>query len=312
MRSICCEYEEAIWEHAHTGEALSEDAQRHIERCPECARAQIEASRLSTVFPAISDVPPAPDCRSAVMARISGPARRFSFAWTYACAAVLVAAVGLAYVVRPGIQHGGPATEVTATRTQSPPAGTPGSDRVAVRPVAPSNGVGLSKYVGPGFAIPDPSSRVCNPPSHVPAKRTARNNSRPPKARRQLPVVIAIVPPAPITELKDTTPSPIKADMPATGGASFPTPRPPSPDPRHLAADTRPVAIAVVTWPSASDQPADNYAYSYTERDPDTGAVTDCSVKRSGNSIDIRMEVKPEKKNPPVRGSVDYEPNSNA
>ncbi|MCL5102779.1 MAG: hypothetical protein M1133_01520 [Armatimonadetes bacterium] len=319
MRNKCCEYEEAIWEHARNGAALSEDAQRHIERCSECDRALREAQRLSGVMRDSDSVPPFPDCRSAVMARISAPARRFNFAWTYACAAVLVAAVGLAYVIRPGV----PATEVTATKTQSPPTGT----RIALGNREQGTGNRRDRAVRPRFEPRTQVPRALAPTQHPAMHRRVAISESPPQsqsgiskslhvrpsnARQHHPVVVAAAPPAPIAELKANIAGPVKLDMPTTGGVGLAPPQPPTSSSQPLADDTRPVAIAVVTWPSASDQPADNYAYSYTQRDPDTGAVTDCSVKRSGNSIDIRMEVKPEKKEPPIRGSVDCETNSNA
>jgi len=79
------------------------------------------------------------------------------------------------------------------------------------------------------------------------------------------------------------------------------TPAPP------VTAANRPVAIAIVTWPSQAEQESDTQSYSYTDRDARTGQTTECRVKRSGDSVEIYMESKPEAKQPPVKGSIGYE-----
>lgn len=83
-------------------------------------------------------------------------------------------------------------------------------------------------------------------------------------------------------------PAPIDAQTPAPSG-------------------DRPVAIAVVTWPSARDEQQDSYSYGYKDSDTATGKTTECRVKRSGNSVEIYMESKPEAKELPVKGSVENE-----
>jgi hypothetical protein len=72
----------------------------------------------------------------------------------------------------------------------------------------------------------------------------------------------------------------------------------------------RPIALAVVTWPTSIDPT--NYSYAYTERDSQTGTVTRCLVSRSGNSIEIELIAEPETPEPPVKGSVDYESDPSA
>ena len=74
----------------------------------------------------------------------------------------------------------------------------------------------------------------------------------------------------------------------------------------------RPVAIAIVTWPSQTEQESDTYSYGYTSRDTRTGETTECRVKRSGDSVEIYMESKPEAKQSPVKGSIGYETKPNA
>ena len=75
-----------------------------------------------------------------------------------------------------------------------------------------------------------------------------------------------------------------------------------------MPADTeRPVAIAIVTWPSAKDRQTDSYTYGYKDRDIASGKTTECRVKRSGDSVEIYMESKPAAEQPPVKGSVEHE-----
>lgn len=71
-----------------------------------------------------------------------------------------------------------------------------------------------------------------------------------------------------------------------------------------------PLAVAMVTWPSAG-RPADTYDYAYTNRDTTTGHTTECRVKRSGNSVEIYLESKPPAPAPPVKGSLDYDTTPN-
>lgn len=74
----------------------------------------------------------------------------------------------------------------------------------------------------------------------------------------------------------------------------------------------RPVAVAMATWPSASNQNQDSSDYSYVTRDPATGSTTECRVKRSGNTVEIYLESKPAAPQPPVKGSLDHETVPNA
>jgi len=99
-----------------------------------------------------------------------------------------------------------------------------------------------------------------------------------------------------------------------------PTPRPdnavavaePTPDVKKapveiIPANDRPIAIAIVKWPSKEEQDSDTYSYGYTNRDVRTGQTTECRVKRSGDSVEIYMESKPEANTPPMKGSIGYE-----
>lgn len=69
----------------------------------------------------------------------------------------------------------------------------------------------------------------------------------------------------------------------------------------------RPVAIAVVHWSTPVDTPDNSYSYNYSDKDTTTGEVTKCSVKRTGDTVEIRLESEPEIKHPSERGSIYYE-----
>jgi hypothetical protein len=99
VRSRCYAFEEAIWEHARTGTELSADAMDHIHNCDRCALAVREARRVLGAILDTDCVPPTPDCRQAVMARISPAERRPRLAWSYAFAGVALAAVAVGGVV---------------------------------------------------------------------------------------------------------------------------------------------------------------------------------------------------------------------
>ena len=73
----------------------------------------------------------------------------------------------------------------------------------------------------------------------------------------------------------------------------------------------RPIAVVEVSWPDPNDQKPDEYSYSYIEKDEKTGKVTNCSVERSGDSLEIYMEAEPASDQSPTKGSMNYETNTN-
>ena len=91
MRHECETAEDAIWEHARAGQALPAEVRRHVHECAECARAASEANRILALMTEAGSVPASPDCREAVMARISGT--RCRPVWAYAFASVILVAV---------------------------------------------------------------------------------------------------------------------------------------------------------------------------------------------------------------------------
>lgn len=71
-----------------------------------------------------------------------------------------------------------------------------------------------------------------------------------------------------------------------------------------------PVAAVIVTG-IVNDQSPD-MSYGYRERDPVTGVTTECSVTRTGDSIEIHMESTPAGDPQPVKGSLSHENTNNA
>jgi hypothetical protein len=90
MKYQCDRIADEIWDHA--GEDLPADIAEHIAACPDCGRVADEARKLLPMMQAASCVPDAPDCRSAVMERIS-PRSGFRPVWAYALASVLLITV---------------------------------------------------------------------------------------------------------------------------------------------------------------------------------------------------------------------------
>lgn len=80
-------------------------------------------------------------------------------------------------------------------------------------------------------------------------------------------------------------------------------PIPAAPEPAARYDENAPVALVVVSGPTTEP----SGGYGYTQTDTETGRVTNCSVTRTGNSIEIYLESTPGEDTPPVKGSLDYE-----
>ncbi len=92
MEYKCDLISDEIWDRARAGESLPGETVEHIAACPRCRRAADEAASIvPMVRLAASCVPQAPDCRSAVMDRIS-PRPVWRSAWALAAASVLLVA----------------------------------------------------------------------------------------------------------------------------------------------------------------------------------------------------------------------------
>jgi len=91
-----------------------------------------------------------------------------------------------------------------------------------------------------------------------------------------------------------------------------PTPKThhPSPATQPRSPEPRAVAAVYVTWPEGNET-ADQ-SYSYMERNAETGETTTCSVKRSGDKVEIYIESTPGGPELPVKGSIENESKINA
>ena len=207
-------------------------------------------------------VPEAPDCRSAVMERISAPARGRPVAWAYVFATVVVAIVGT-WVLMPHVQRQSSVVKVVKTIPPSP-------RQIVHHVVKP--------------AIEKPQAVIEKRVATAPRPRRVHVALTPKQVSKPNEVIV----------------------MPQPQPTVVQTPAPP------ITSANRPVAIAIVTWPSQRDQSSDTYSYGYVKRDTATGQTTECRVKRSGDSVEIYMESKPEAEEPPVKGSLEHAAKPNA
>ena len=195
---------------------------------------------------------------------------RMRLSWAYALAAVLIAVVGCIALL-PHPTSNPKAIHVANRQTTTVRQATKHTSKpTAIIAVAPTT-----------------SQAAVKTPTH-----------RAYRARKQLTAHIAPRPTVKQSEVArvPSAPAPIKATAQQPLTAAHPSPPP--------------VAIAIITWPSAKNAAADSYSYAYTDRDTATGKTTECRVKRSGDSVQIYMESKPEEKEAPTKGSIDHETNN--
>jgi hypothetical protein len=232
-----------------------------------------QRDRLRELLQAADRVPPAPDCRDAVMAGIGERRTRLRLAWVYACAALLIF-IGIGV----GVGLRGPvAPRRHSVVVKAPPVHRPAQvqEQVAEEPPQSPTLVAVRQHNEPA-----------QQPDRVVRKKTLVANMRHPKRDGREPEPAPIVP-------KPSVPD-VVVQKPAPAGAQ-----------------DKPVALVLVTFPSGETKP--DTSYEYTDRNAETGEVTKCSVTRTGNQIDIHLETTPgEDKDPPVKGCVDYENKSSA
>lgn len=253
MEYKCDLITDEIWERARAGETLPAGAVEHIDECPKCRRAADEVRNIvSMVRLTASCVPPAPDCRSAVMERIS-PRPVWRSAWAYAAASVLLAAVIVAGWLA---MHSGAEQSPIAVRDSKPEI----QERVAKPDITPSVQPESTHEIRQ--ETPKQAPVVVNPPK---IERPKRMHFLP----KQRPT--RLVKHTPRTEL---TRHEIPAGLEPEQVVTF---------------DDEPVAAVAVSWPTVGD-PVMPASYGYTNRDVSTGEVTFCSVERSDNAITIHLE----------------------
>lgn len=274
MKRDCLQVEEEIWEHVRGGSDLSESARRHIEECGECMRALREAGQIQHGLHAVRHTPDAPDCRSAVLAGVTGRKTVPAWGWAGAFAAVLVA------VVIAWSMLGAPQTEPQDDSVQK---------IVKKAPVERAPVEEPQKQI----ATNDEQAESGNvqTPKHEDTRVKKHYRPRPKK----------------LESVKQTVEDPVVVQKQETvEPEAVVAKEEPAEDPH------RPVAIAIVKWPSQLDG-EEELDYSYTQRNEETGEMTTCVARRSGNSVEIYMETKKEENEPKtIKGSVDNEADRNA
>lgn len=271
MKRECAGFEELIWESLRNGDALPDDAARHIERCGGCARAYREARRAVELLRCAVAYPEAPDCRAAVRERISrapARARGTRFAWVYAGAA---AALVLAAIL-PGVLRNGPApVKPSATRIES---AAPANRAEYVQPKPSAAAPGGVRVA----SAQEPARRLAG---NVPSKRNTPSRIYRPKKFREPPVLAR--------DSRESLKVPTE-DAEAAG---------------HSDEEQPVVTVVSVEW---SAQPAgSDYSYEFVEEDTAAETATRGLVVRTGDSIEIRMETAPVAAAPPPRGEISHE-----
>ncbi|MCE5322957.1 hypothetical protein LLG46_06545 [bacterium] len=199
-------------------------------------------------------VPPAPDCRQAVMAKIVRRPSKSRSVWFYAFGLIPVAALVLVLFI---MNKPVPPESEIAMAPRLPKAAEPANSIVAPRPKVDVETVKQEQPKEPGVHYKSPG---------VPHRVEPRKKYSIPKKR--LPII-------------DRKPSSSKLQ------ASVDKDEPKQPQPAIEPIVEAPVTIVAVT----NEVPDDNYSYSTTERDPATGNITQCSGLRSGNMVMVYVDV---------------------
>ena len=278
----CEKLRESIWEAVEKGE-IAGGLLSQLGECETCRRELARAQSAMLGFESIRSAD-APDCSDAMMAGIGGATHRGRPAWAYALglALVFVIAAVLIGLQRPRVAPPGANVAMgkshQSTAHRTPAAKDLGKNR-------------LKKHVGE-------SDRVANTASERHGRRTAWT---PPHSARHRPGGLH-------------TPMPLPGDGPKALAAvrgqpeHHDTPTAANPD-----QDKQRIMIIVTNdFTSQDDQSDVALDYGYTHTNPKTGEVTNCSVKRSGESVEIYMNVKPGTKKGPGEGRLYHENEINA
>lgn len=100
MSLDCIKVSDAVWSCIREDRELTEEELQHINACSSCADVLAEAQLCVGALNCVKPCPPAPDCRSAVHARVSNRRARFAPVWAYACVAIVIATmIGVAFLL---------------------------------------------------------------------------------------------------------------------------------------------------------------------------------------------------------------------
>lgn len=346
MNSRCEVFEDAIWEHARTGTELPAEIRVHIDKCPHCAAQLKEAKHISSAMLACDIIPPAPDVRSAVRAKIAPRQKVNRSAWGYAFAGTALASLAVYALVIPRLPSG----PSTFTASVKPPAA---SSRYAQAEPKATHAPSVAAHIAPtanvtrhwnhrvarvkpadqpvnsvqiamlpkgstfaehdnlpgeisglkperGYWATDPAS--ASESTHYIDEIYAENAKDMTAAAKSVAAKECMAVNDVALDSSIATRKAENTSAEVTGG--FSTLAKEKAD--TVIDDDRPVAIAVVNWSSDAAVAQSNYSYSYKDIDPVTGRVTECKVRRNGDTVNIDLEAKPGII-PGGRGSVDYE-----
>lgn len=166
MSLDCISVSDAIWDFAREGIQLTEEQLRHARSCRCCASALAEAQASVAAFGCVKPYPAAPDCRSAVMGRISTQRTRLLPAWIYACAVLLVAVMIAGALLWP--HRGRPALVQAKRPPEIPSFAPPKMPARAPEPTREMRTVELEKPGAPGRVRPrKPNLRRFEPTPHT-------------------------------------------------------------------------------------------------------------------------------------------------
>lgn len=209
MSFDCINVSDAIWKQISEGGELTEDELQHIRTCSSCADILAEAQLCIDALNCVKPRPAAPDCRSAVLARISNRRVRFAPVLAYACVAIIIiAAVGGMFIRHDsGRQVSRPSAQLAAT-PDSIPETTP----------------------------PPPPQPKTQPPVHKPIIRqpskppvvhheVSRKPRKPASFEHKAPPVSVTVPPVTnqLADIPEPTVTPPQDDSSAFAYATWPT-----------------------------------------------------------------------------------------
>ncbi|MEN6356014.1 MAG: hypothetical protein ABFD83_02890 [Armatimonadota bacterium] len=228
-------------------------------------------------------VPPAPDCRQAVMAKIDRRPLRSRPVWLYAFGLLPAAALIIVLLL---MNKPEPTKTEIAMAPRLPKVSAPANSIAVNRPKVKAVTIEL---VQP--AEPTRRYRITSKPQYCIRLKTAESRKQRSKNHSIPETHLAVVE--------------NKSQM-SSIDASADKIEPKS----NSASQTRPVAIVTATWPASDNQNETSYEYGYVSHNNATGRVEECRVKRSGDNVEIYLESRPETQEPPVKRSEQNETNN--
>ncbi|MGQ9454234.1 MAG: anti-sigma factor family protein [Armatimonadota bacterium] len=262
MESTCAQIEEIIWEYARENTRLPDHVREHLATCSKCARLLEETRLLSSLLHQAGQVSRAPDCRAAVMSRIARTNRLLVLRKVFAGAAVLLCLAIIAQIISPQHEARQAHRSVVTTQSKSSAKETPAS------PSAPTETSNRStrRVVG----LTDNNQNVVTMNIGLAKSKSRRVAvNLPTKHSRPANKIVD-----PVTPEEESQPSVHDTHSSEQAGRNT---------------DGIPITAIYVTWSEHQDQQKESI-YVYVEQDVETGEITTCSVKSSGEKMEIHIE----------------------